>query len=181
MKHTNPTFLPLAVLLLFAIAPPNSAQISHAQSTTANIISYQIDVDAAKQWLDTKITLRSGEKLRITATGTITYPADKKHPDGRTCGPDGLARGFGDLIHDYPVPDAGHGSLVGRLGNADAAQPFAIGANSAYEAPVAGRLYLGINQSLKDAGGAKGNFQVKIAVINPGLSTAAAIAVGGPP
>jgi hypothetical protein len=166
---------------LLAIAPPNSAQTSHGQSASANITSYQIDVDAAKQWLDTKINLRSGEKLRIIATGAITYPPDKKHPDGRTFGPDGLERSFGDLIHDYPVPDAGHGSLVGRLGDTDAAQPFAIGASSDYEAPVAGRLYLGINQSLKDAEGAKGNFQVKIAVINPGLSTAAAIAIGGPP
>jgi LssY C-terminus len=167
--------------LLFAIAPPNFIPTSHAQSASANVTSYQIDVDATKQWIDTKINLRSGEKLRFRATGTITYPADKKHPDGRTFGPDGLARGFGDLIHEYAVPDAGHGSLVGRLGDGDAAQPFAIGASSDYEAPVGGRLYLGINQSLKDATGAKGNFQVKIAVINPGLSTTAAIAIGGPP
>jgi len=164
-----------------AIAPPNSGESSHAQSNSPNVTSYQIDLDAAKQWFDTKIDLRSGEKLRITATGTITYLPDKKHPDGRTFGPDGLERSFGDLIHDYAVPDAGHGSLVGRLGDSDAAQPFAIGASSDYEAPVAGRLYLGINQSLKDAAGAKGNFQVKIAVINPGLTTAAAIAIGGPP
>jgi LssY C-terminus len=167
--------------LLLAIAPPNSGATSRAQSTSANIRSYQIDLDGSKQWLDTKIDLRSGEKLRITATGTITYPADKKHPDGRIFGPDGLSRSFGDLIHEYAVPDAGHGSLVGRLGDNDGAQPFAIGASSDYEAPVAGRLYLGINQSLKDAAGAKGNFQVKIAVISPGLTTAPAIAVGGPP
>ncbi|MFZ0584189.1 MAG: LssY C-terminal domain-containing protein [Candidatus Acidiferrales bacterium] len=173
--------LACAALVLAAADPPNFVPTSHAQSPSANVTSYQIDVDAAKQWLDTKINLRSGEKLRFTATGTITYPADKKHPDGRTFGPDGLARTFGDLIHEYAVPDAGHGSLVGRLGDSDAAQPFGIGASSDYEAPVAGRLYLGINQSLNDASGAKGNFQVKIAVINPGLSTAAAIAIGGPP
>ena len=180
MKRPGPQLLLCAVLFL-STALPNFAQSSHAQSTSTNVTSYRIDVNAAKQWLDTKIDLRSGEKLHITATGTITYPADKKHPDGRTFGPDGLARSFGDLIHEYPVPDAGHGSLVGRLGNTDAAQPFAIGASSDYEAPVAGRLYLGINQSLKDAEGAKGNFQVRIVVINPGLSTAAAIAAGGPP
>ncbi len=138
-------------------------------------------MDAAKQWVDTKIDLRAGEKLRLTATGTITYPADKKHPDGRTFGPDGLARGFGDLIHEYAVSNAGHGSLIGRLGDDDVAQPFAVGASTDYEAPVAGRLFLGINQSLRDAEGAKGNFQVKIEVLNPGLSTAAAMAIGGPP
>ena len=168
-------------ILLVAVAPLNFAQTSATQSGSASVTSYQIDLDAAKQWIDTKIDLRAGEKLRITATGTITYPADKKHPDGRTFGPDGLTRGFEDLIHEYSVSDAGHGSLIGRLGDSDGAQPFAIGASSDYEAPVGGRLFLGINQSLKDAAGAKGNFQVKIAVINPGLSTATAIAIGGPP
>jgi LssY C-terminus len=177
----NSTLLVLGAAALLGSAPPDFAQTSQTRSGAASVTSYQIDVDATKQWVDTKIELRSGEKLHITATGTITYPADKKHPEGRTCGPDGLTRSFGDLIHEYAVTDAGHGSLVGRLGDHDGAQPFAIGPSSDFEAPIAGRLFLGINQSLQDAEGAKGNFQVKIAVINPGLSTAAAIAIGGPP
>ena len=167
------------VLLLASFAV--SLQPAKAQSSPASVTSYQVDVDAAKQWVDTKIDLRAGEKLRLAATGTITYPADKKHPDGRTFGPDGLPRGFGDLIHDYAVSNAGHGSLIARLGDDDVAQPFAVGASTDYEAPVAGRLFLGINQSLRDAEGAKGNFQVKIEVLIPGLTTAAAMAIGGPP
>jgi LssY C-terminus len=166
---------------MFCAASAARAQTAAPQSGTANVTSYQIDLDASKQWVDTKIDLRAGEKLRLTATGTINYPPDKKHPDGKSFGPDGLARSFEDLIHEYSVSNAGHGSLVGRLGDDDGAQPFAVGASADYEAPVAGRLFLGINQSLRDAGGAKGNFQVKIEVINPGLSTAAAMAVGGPP
>jgi LssY C-terminus len=158
-----------------------SPQSAIPQSSPASVTSYQIDLDAAKQWVDTKIDLRAGEKLRLTSTGTITYPADKKHPDGRTFGPEGLARGFGDLIHEYAVSDAGHGSLIARLGDDNVAQPFSVGANTDYEAPVAGRLFLGINQSLRDAETAKGNFRVKIGVLHPGLSTAAAIALGGPP
>jgi hypothetical protein len=150
-------------------------------ASSANATAFQFDVDATKQWLDTKVDLRQGEKIRLSATGTITYPADKKHPDGRTFGPDGLARGFEDLIHEYAVPNAGHGSLIARLGSDDGAQPFAVGKNLEYEAPVGGRLFLGINQSLKDADAATGNFQVKVEVINPGLSTSAAIAIGGPP
>jgi hypothetical protein len=149
--------------------------------SSASATAYQFDVDATKQWVDTKVNLRSGEKLRITATGTITYIADKIHPDGRTFGPDGLPRGFEDLIHEYAVTSSGHGSLIARLGSDDGAQAFAVGKSLEYEAPVGGRLFLGINQSLKDAATAKGNFQVKLEIINPGLSTAAAIAIGGPP
>jgi hypothetical protein len=160
----------------FAVATTSPAV---AQSSPASVTSDQ-DVDASEQWVDAKIDLRAGEKLRLTASGTITYPADKKHPDGRTFGPDGLARGFGDLVHEYAVSNAGHGSLIGRLGSDEYAQPFVVGASADYEAPVAGRLFLGINQSLRDAEGAKGSFQVKIEVLNPGLSTAAAMAIGGP-
>jgi len=178
-RTLTPRFLAAAIFSA-AFAASVASPVA-AQSSPASVTSYQLDLDAAKQWLDTKIELRAGEKLRLTATGTITYPADKKHPDGRTFGPDGLPRGFGDLIHEYAVSDAGHGSLIARLGDDDVAQPFAVGASTEYEAPVAGRLFLGINQSLRDAEGAKGNFQVKIEVLNPGLSTAAAAAIGGPP
>jgi LssY C-terminus len=157
------------------------AQSPAAQSASPNATSFQVDVDAAKQWVDTKIDLRAGEKLKITATGTITYPADKKHPDGKTFGPAGLSRSYEDLIHEYAVTGGGHGELIGRLGSDDGAQPFAVGESLDFEAPVGGRLFLGINQSMRDAAGAKGNFQVKIEVIDPGLSTATAIAIGGPP
>jgi hypothetical protein len=178
-RTLTPRFLAAAIFSA-AFAASVASPVA-AQSSPASVTSYQLDLDAAKQWLDTKIELRAGEKLRLTATGTITYPADRKHPYGRTFGPDGLPRGFGDLIHEYAVSDAGHGSLIARLGDDDVAQPFAVGASTEYEAPVAGRLFLGINQSLRDAEGAKGNFQVKIEVLNPGLSTAAAAAIGGPP
>ncbi len=184
MRMLSWKFLALAAVL--ALGP----KIARAQTqnppppsapSSANATSYQFDVDATKEWMDTKVDLRQGEKLRFTATGTITYPADKKHPDGRTFGPEGLPRSFDDLIHEYAVTDSGHGTLIARLGSDDGAQAFALGKTLEYEAPVGGRLFLGINQSMKDAAEATGNFQVKMEIIRPGLSTAAAIAVGGPP
>ena len=177
------SLLALVVSLAFAPGAPAAPQQPGTGSTesSAHATAYQFDVDATKQWIDTNLDLRQGEKLRFTATGTITYPADKKHPDGRTFGPDGLSRGYQDLIHEYAVPDSGHGALIARLGSDQGAQAFAVGKTLEYEAPVGGRLFLGINQSMKDAGIAKGNFQVKMEVINPGLSTATAIAMGGPP
>ena len=177
-RTLTPRFLAATILSTVFTA---SAQPAAAQTDSASRTSSQIAVDAAKQWVDTKIDLRAGEKLRVTAAGSITYPPDKKHPDGRTFGPDGLVRGFGDLIHEYAASNAGHGALIGRLGDDNVAQPFPIGSTTDYEAPVAGRLFLGINQSLRDAEVATGNFQVKIEVLNPGLSTAAALAIGGPP
>jgi hypothetical protein len=131
-----------------------------------------VKMDATKQWVDTNLDLRVAEKIRITATGSIKYPADKKHPDGRTFGPGGLARGYADLIHQYAVPDGGHGALIGRLGSDEGAQPFLVGESLEYTAPIAGRLFIGLNQSSKDADAATGSFQVKIEVFEAGLTTA---------
>lgn len=186
MKTWNLRFLLPGVALLLitpqlALAQETTLPPTPSAPSSANATAYQFDVDATKEWMDTKVDLRPGEKIRLTATGTITYPADKKHPDGRTFGPEGLPRAFEDLIHEYAVTDSGHGTLIARLGSDQGAQAFAVGKTLEYEAPVGGRLFLGINQSLKDAGTATGNFQVKMEIISPGLSTSTAIAIGGPP
>jgi len=161
-----------------ATAAPQSAP---ASTTAANVKSYEFEVPASKQWLDTHLDLRTGEKLHITATGTITYPAGPSSKSkARTFGPDGLARGWADLIHEYAVPNGGHGALIGRLGSSDAAQPFLLGADKQFQAPVADRLFLGINQSAKDASTAQGSFHLTVEVVDPGLSGGAAALTGGP-
>jgi len=140
-------------------------------NTVAPQESYTVQVDAAQEWTDTKIDLRGGEKLKITAEGTITYSKKKK-----TFGPTGISRGMADLIHEYAVPNGTHGELIGRLGPADAGEAFEVGDALTYTAPVAGRLFLGINQSLKDAAEATGSFQVTIEVQEQGSTTT----IGGP-
>jgi len=137
--------------------------------------SYTLEVDGSKQWKDTGLDLRGGEKVQITAEGTVTYAK------GNQFGPAGIPRSIKDVIHDYAVPNGGHGELIGRLGSGAAAEAFEVGASATYTAPVAGRLFLGINQSVRDAEGATGSFQVKIEVLHEGLSTAAATEIGGPP
>jgi hypothetical protein len=176
IAHATMQMLVTAMAILFSpAARPQSLQTTSASSTT-----FEFNVPATVEWLDTNFDLRIGEKIRFTAAGSIKYPADKRHPDGRTFGPDGLERSYEDLIHQYAVTDAGHGALIARLGTADSGQPFLVGTSKEYEAPVAGRLFLGINQSLKNASTATGKFHVKIEVLDPGLTTAAA-AAGGPP
>jgi hypothetical protein len=146
--------------------------------------SYKIQVPANKGWVDTNIELRGSAKLRFTATGQVTYPAGdqssyeaKAHTVG-TFGPDGLARGFADLLHAYAVGNAGHGALIGRIGSAEYAQAFAIGASKEFDVPVTGRLFLGLNQSEKDAATAQGSFEVTVDVLEEGTGDASA--TGGP-
>ena len=153
--------------------PHASAQAAQTTTVSASAIhSFNVEVPAGKEWVDTNLDVRGGAKLRFTATGQITYPADQSF-EGRThtagtFGPDGLARGFADLIHQYAVASAGHGALIGRIGSESYSQAFLVGASKEYDVPVAGRLFLGINQSEKDASTATGSFTVKIEVLNEG-------------
>jgi hypothetical protein len=144
--------------------------------------SYEIDVSGKKEWVDTNVDVHGGAKLRFTATGKITYPADDSY-EGKsrtsgTFGPDGLPRGFADLLHQYAVNDAGHGALIGRIGSESYAQAFLVGASKEYEAPVAGKLFLGINQSMTEASTADGSFHVKVEILDEGLKEASN--AGGP-
>jgi hypothetical protein len=139
-------------------------------------------VPATKEWLDTNIDVRGGAKLRFTATGQITYPPDSSYAGKSktlgTFGPNGLPRGWADLIHQYAVKDAGHGALIGRIGSDEYAQAFLIGESKVYDVPVAGRLFVGLNQSTKEAESATGSFHVKIEILDEGSTDATN--VGGP-
>lgn len=175
---------PSALFVATCIATQASpAAFTQTAEPAAAKKSYKVDVPGTKEWTDGNIDLRAGAKLRFTATGQITYPAgdqsyQSKTSTAGTFGPDGLARGFADLLHSYAVGSAGHGALIGRIGSADYAQAFLIGASKEYDVPVSGRLFLGINESAKDASTATGSFQVTIDVLDEG--TGPATAVGGP-
>ena len=172
------TMMKFAALALFAASMTCTA--SWAQTAPANVTSlktYEIDVPGTKEWVDTNIDVRGGAKLRFTATGQITYPPDQSY-SGRsrslgTFGPDGLPRGFADLIHQYAVRDAGHGALIGRVGPDSYAQAFLVGASKEYVVPVAGRVFVGLNQSMSEAATATGSFHVKIEVLDEGSKDAA--------
>ncbi len=144
---------------------------------------HTVEVPAGKQWVDTNMDVRAGAKLQFTASGQITYPQDTSSYAGKlqtsgSFGPDGLARGFADLVHEYAVTNAGHGALIGRIGSESYSQAFLIGASKQYDVPVSGRLFLGLNESEKDATTATGSFQVKIETLQEGTGDLKAI--GGP-
>jgi hypothetical protein len=171
----------LVVLVAAVVCLPLTADVPQAVTPTAKNAgaSSRVTVDASTPWVDTNIDLNPGEKLQFTASGEITYPQEGKTQE-RKFGPEGLPRSFSDVIHQYPVSDGGHGALIGRLGPADSGQPFLVGAGKEFVAPVAGRLFLGINQSPKDAATARGSFQVTIEVLEAGTKAGPTGAGGGP-
>jgi hypothetical protein len=139
-------------------APQPATQPSaSATSSTKQLLSKEFTLDGANVWTDTGISLEAGQRVVATASGTLRY-SDAKTDNG----PDGLARGFKDLIRILPFNDAGRGALIGRVGDADVAQPFLIGARKDVVSPISGKLALGINQGNSDT--ATGSYNVKVEV-----------------
>lgn len=106
-------------------------------------------------WQDTGVVLAAGESLHFTATGSAGLD------DGRTVDPDGAARGWRDLLRQFPLNTANTGALVGRVGDLGASVPFLIGKDTALAVPASGRLYLRMNLSSDLT--ATGSFKVKVA------------------
>jgi len=120
-------------------------------------------------WTDTGFSLQPGQRIVVTAEGSLRY-SDAKADNG----PEGLQRNFKDLIRILPENGSGRGTLIGRIGDADIAQPFAIGAKKEIVAPVAGELAIGINQATSDTG--TGSYKVKVEVHAADNSTAREVA-----
>lgn len=176
----NALFLKLGFLLVLTGWPdPAPAQLvreaAPAQQDNAKSpsgkqrLSQELQLTGDASWVDTGIDVQPGEHVVITATGTLRY-SDAKEDNG----PDGLARGFRDLLRVLPYNEAGRGALIGRIGDKDVAQPFLVGAHCDQVAPIAGRLALGINQPNNDAG--TGTYVVRVEVYEPEDGKAHAVA-----
>jgi len=159
-----------------SVASPltTGATANAGASTAAAGKTYEVDVPATTLWLDTKLDLLAGAQIQFTATGTATYFStdSKGQSKVQTFNAAGVARGWRDLIHQYPVANSGHGALIGRVGSGDGAQPFPINESQKSIIPAPGRLFLGINQGTREAATAQGSFHVTIAVLSAGAGEA---------
>jgi LssY C-terminus len=177
-KSYRPLSLCLAVVALLAssAAPlrvqlvrqntsptPQSGEAGKQPPTGKRRIFQEVQITGEQSWSDTGIDLQPGEHIVVTATGKLRY-ADTKEDNG----PDGIARGFTDLLRILPFNGAGRGALIGRVGDAEIAQPFLLGANRDVIAPVAGRLAIGINQANDDTG--EGTYTVHIEIRAPDVN-----------
>jgi LssY-like putative type I secretion system component LssY len=125
-------------------------------------VSQEIQLTGEQLWSDTGIDVLPGEHIVIAATGKMSY-ADAKEDNG----PDGVPRGFKDLLRILPFNGAGRGALIGRVGDADVAQPFLLGAHRDVIAPVGGKFSIGINHTSDDIGDGTYKVQLEIYPADP--------------
>jgi hypothetical protein len=140
---------------------------------TAGAQTRELDLKPADGWVDSGIDLKAGDTVKISATGQLQYSNARQ-----ANGPEGLPRGWADLAKIYQFNDAGRGALIGRVGSSEADRPFLIGPTLSRQAPVAGKLFVTINQSSMDQ--ATGSYHVTIARAAAQATAAAAAEVKVP-
>jgi hypothetical protein len=157
--------------------PPAPATAAPATSaapapTHTRKLAYELDVPGSSQWMDTGIEVVTGDRLAITAAGSIQNSA------AQAAGPEGFARGWRDLLRALPVNGAGSGALIGRIGDPAAAVPFLVGASKERTVNGGGRLFLGINQLAGEQ--SDGSFHVNVKIVpaeKPAASAPAELAL----
>ena len=100
-----------------------------------------VNVDGKTQWTSTRIALKVGDDVSISASGTV-FP--NKTNRAAAASPDGVPNQPG-LRQFNLVPSADHSGLIGRVG--DDGPPFAVGHELHFRASTAGPLELGINDT----------------------------------
>lgn len=118
----------------------------------------RVNVAGTQPWTDSGLDLRAGDRVHITATGTVFHNL----PTASSAGPDGAPDP--NLRQFNVLADANHAGLLGRLG--ESGDPFQVGSDSTFAAPTAGRLYLGVNDRGVDNN--SGAFVATVEVVGEG-------------
>jgi len=108
-----------------------------------------VQVTLDSNWVDSGVDVRRGERVQVSANGTIVVGRVRITPDGlRSNDP------------SAPLPNASEGELIGAIGDDPRAPIIELGSNREFTADHDGRLYLTANRgSYADA---HGSFNVQI-------------------
>jgi hypothetical protein len=142
------TMLGAVVLTAFASAA------LFAQSVTTK----EIVLDGSRQWVDTGLDIAPGDTISLESSGSLRYSSVR----GQSIGPEGIRRSWTDLLRTFPLNDAGRGAVIGRIGDRVGVRPFLVGPRRESRAPVAGRLFIGVNQPDGDSGTGEYKVTVKL-------------------
>ena len=123
-----------------AIVSMRDKQVKGAAAVAAHKQNYKFTLKDS-EWLDTGAIVAAGEIADFTNSGEITMA------DGRKATPDGVDRGWKDLIRQFPLNQAKTGALIGRVSDIGASVPFSIGSSGKIPMPTTGELYLSVNAS----------------------------------
>jgi hypothetical protein len=159
----------LATVILFAKRETKSSEspVSSSESATSKVSQIskvpQIEpgitvVNGSDKWRDTGIRVNKGQIVSITANGTITWAPPGITDGTNVVGPNGTRPPYTRDAARFPIPEAGIGSLVMRIGRLK----YAVGSGDRIEAKESGTIELMINDDV--VGDNSGSFTVNITV-----------------
>jgi Ca2+-binding EF-hand superfamily protein len=129
------------------------AELNAATAGAVGTTGRAVVVDSSRGWVDTGITVRSGDTISIQANGSVTLSDNNSD----VAGPGGS--NSGRRAPSAPFPDRPAGALIARI--ADSA-PMFVGNQDVVTANNSGRLYLSVNDDHFNDN--RGQFQVTISV-----------------
>jgi dienelactone hydrolase len=135
------------------ISAVSTAQFRVQKSSATRKLAFQLEVPGDQHWLDSGVDIQPGDRIAFTAAGSVTCPA------ADPTGPDGLSRGWADLLRVIPLNSAGRGALIARIGDGN---PFLVGTKRDLQIKQGGRLFFGINQGGTET--STGSFKVNVDV-----------------
>jgi hypothetical protein len=115
--------------------------------TSPDAASGNFTVSGQQPWTPTGMVLRRGENVVTRTSGEVRFGPGTANPHGSP-----------DKNAGNPMPSVGTGALIGRIG--ERGQPFFIGVDGRFQAPAAGQLFLGINDT--HFGDNEGSYQVEV-------------------
>lgn len=139
--------------------PRSSRFGSSVRRTRPN--EWKVVVSATERWFDTGIEVSHGAVLIMAATGIVTWAPPGGRNMSSTVGPNGTRLPFPQDSPRFPVPDAGCGSLVMRIGPST----FAVGEAQTIEVQNGGTVQLMVNDDILSDN--SGSFDVNIRLIEP--------------
>lgn len=134
----------LTLLFLFGCKKNNN------NPTGPNNNTISIKVPADVPWFDSGVNVRSGEVIKIAASGTIYIGSltndslDYQTPDGTP----GLTPQSVGTSNTFLAPNLPLWSLIGHIDSAG--NPFEIGEDTTFTAADGGELYLSVNDNIFD-------------------------------
>ena len=137
----------------FEVAGGSPGAPGTAGGTTPMARTQSVRVPSVNRWSDSRIDVRAGEMITITATGSIQLSDNGQD----TATPAGSSSGR--RAPDAPILNQPAGALLAAIDNYG---PIFIGGQRSVRAPVSGRLYFGVNDDhLADN---RGEFVVNVSV-----------------
>jgi hypothetical protein len=117
-------------------------------AVTPPVDNVDVTVPGRPQWTATGLNIRRGEWITINASGEVRIGGGV---------PPASPSGSGRLDPASVLPRVPTATLIGRIGNSP---PFVIGSSRRFQAPAAGLLFLGVNDSNYEDN--EGSFQIEI-------------------